>query len=1020
MVSVTSQMLQQQRKERAIASAQQRQQIPDIAPISESASYEQQIEYQRQQIARNKELIAQYEKSLQPTRRTAGFTPRKERLQMMQQTELAKAEVPKAYSQLQETEQQVSQFEGQVKQLRVAEEQLRIAAEYEATWKQMEKAASKGMLWAHKLYGTDIQKQVIRDMEKSGYDTSYMGLASKKAYEARKNLLRDIRSGLVDNVKIVGNTIKNMETNKPIGLSSVSDKYREQLSQGFDYYKTPQKGWVDPNTGRLIEMSIREDYAKNKGYLPVEVQAFNKKTGEYISSSQTGLLTQQQKRMYDLFQDKPQAAAFLGFNINQSAKLPTEFVLKGSTQPMEYQKPDYFNQVKPSGSAYEAASRMSPFTAEERNLIEFKQNPLKFIQEKGYGYTKEGKKDYTQKMYSGEASPLLITKGPGSWGSAFNLAGIAVLPKAVATFGAKKAIGYAFSDPITKTISGVTSRIIPEQKSGFALSGAPAQIGRGLIFYGLAANPFGASAFVTSMVKKAVTDPIQTAKDIGKYASQNPYEVATGFVAGGVHRRINEVIARNRIYNEVNSKLIKEYGIKSIEVKDFQTAWNRAFKELPKQAPLTKPFSVKQLEAISGDAKAVKLVEGILKKYSPEVIGTSVILPQTRLKTPPRGKFGDIDIQNVRGMLFTNNSKKLAMEIYSTMKKAGYDIKFKEAVFMGNKKYYLSLNGKEFINIGTSSKYFLKTQAGPLRDLFEAERFRQFTRDPLTNTLMGNIRAQLRVKIVKGYVGADIKMIRTLSELYKQGKIAQVKKILSKLEGREKDIIDSLGIVKGTDYLIKSGKYIGPKQTTTPAQFVLGVRDAVSSKLSEGFRLSSKGPVISGYYKPTPGQSIAYRNPEAYDKKYSAPRYSPTNYVLPKLTPKYTAKPNYKNAYKKIDSYFRPVKYNESYKAQPKYQKPVVKQPRYDRQKYDNPLYSPPRYNKQPRYSPPYSPPRPTPQPVRNLLIAPSSERKVEQVRQPIRRPSNYLLTPTITQKIYKVRRRTKAKRITGFEALRI
>jgi hypothetical protein len=141
---------------------------------------------------------------------------------------------------------------------------------------------------------------------------------------------------------------------------------------------------------------------KNMGYLPVEVQAFNKNTGEYISSSQSSLLTQQQKRMYDLFQQKPQASSFFGFNINQSTKLPTEFVLKGSTQPMEYHKPDYFNLLgKPSGSAYEAATRMSPFTKEEADLITYKENPLGFVQEKGYGYTEEGKEVSLKKFQIG-------------------------------------------------------------------------------------------------------------------------------------------------------------------------------------------------------------------------------------------------------------------------------------------------------------------------------------------------------------------------------------------------------------------------------------------------------------------------------------------------------------------------------------------------------------------------------------------------------------------------------------------
>lgn len=793
-------------------------------------------------------------------------------------------------------------------------------------------------------------------------------------------------------------------------------------SQGFDYYKTPQSGYVDPRTGRVIEMSIKDDYAKSMGYLPVQIQGINSKTGEYITSSSTSLLTQQQRRMYDLFQQNPKAAAFLGFNINQSASLPTEFVLKGSTQPVEYQKPDYFNLLgKPSGSAYEAATRMQPFTTKESQIMEYKANPNEFIKKYGYGLTDEG-----QILYSGQASPLLITSGPGSWKSAFNVAGIAMLPRAAATFGIKKVGGYIFSEPIANVVSGTVSKIIPQQNTGFSLFGLPQQVARGVLFYAAARNPVVGAAFIGSLTKTATTDPIGAVKMIATYAMNNPYEIATGAVLSQAELRVRQVIARNKIYNDVNSKLIKEYGARSSEVLDFQKAWKRAFSELPKNAPVTKKFSVQELKVLTGDAKAIKLVNDILAKYSPEIIGTSVILPQTKLKTPPRGKFGDIDIQNVRGSLFSNKSKALAYEIYNKMKAQGYNIKIKEANFMGFKKYYLTLNGQEFINIGTSSKYFLETQQGPLRNLLEAEKFGQFTKDPLTGALIGNIRGQLRVKLAKGYVGADISVIRKLSNLYKAGNTKGVNALLATLKGREKDIVDALGIVKGTDYLIKEGKYIGPGQSLpSVSQVVRNIKEGAMSVVSNSIRNVNSYLTFSGS-RTTPGYGYysgpritnrGYVPPSQKYQKYSKPQYNPARYIAPSvykpsvrqpIKSTYTKKPQYQR--KVVTPYNPPLlpRLSAPYKTQPKTPYKTAPQPRYTRVPYTKPPYQPPRPNQ-------------TQQMVRNLIIRPQPEKKRQQERQPVRRPQRYNILPTITQQIYRVKRKGgRVKKPTGFELLRI
>jgi hypothetical protein len=590
MVSVTQQMLQQQRKERAIASAQQRQSVPTPTwQEYDQSTTEGQIYSTRQQIRQARTPLEQFRREqLYPKTRARAFTARKDRAALVQTGRQVEAQLGEVAGQEQTFEREVATkapeyatqvykqqaiqearnaIQSRVNDLnaRIKDRQLQIQR-YEER-ERNERGYDAGDTIDDLKNDIDEYRAELREyqsglgadentlikqhfsgylQQKADYESNYARQRNRQQADFRKYKQTEDFKKLAADLKLPANaSLSQFEQsvskfNQDVAYKNQLLKFAEQKggvqflnaaqqkalgvdTQGFDYYKTPQKGWVDPNTGRLIEMSIKEDYAKNMGYLPVEVQAFNRKTGEYISSSQSSLLTQQQKRMYDLFQESPKAASVFGFNINQSTKLPTEFVLKGSTQPMEYQKqiPSLLKKPSASGGAYEAATRMSPFTKAEGEMIEYKKDPVEFYKKYGYELTDEG-----QKIWAGTASPIIITKGPGSWGSALNLAGIAVLPKAVATFGAKKVASFVFSDFIKKPLDEAYSRTY--QPSSFGGQFVKASLSSYLIMR----SPTLATAYASSLLKSVAKDPKGTGLAIYEAARSRPGETL-GFAVGG-------------------------------------------------------------------------------------------------------------------------------------------------------------------------------------------------------------------------------------------------------------------------------------------------------------------------------------------------------------------------------------------------------------------------------------------------------------------------------------------------------
>ena len=178
------------------------------------------------------------------------------------------------------------------------------------------------------------------------------------------------------------------------------------------------------------------------------------------------------------------------------------------------------------------------------------------------------------------------------------------------------------------------------------------------------------------------------------------------------------------------------------------------------------------------------------------------------------------------------NSKKLAQELVKELRLKGINADMQTGKFVdGTTKYHVRIDGKEFVNIGTSKNYFTKTQAGPILNWYEFEKLGAFKRDAY-GIKLGNIRDQMRIKLWKGFVE----------------------------RARPKDIIDAKGIKKGTDKLVKGKKaVIPPKEVFTKKEIERFYKSAEPSRIREQkayeyYRQAYKKPTYAkykrGYKKP--------------------------------------------------------------------------------------------------------------------------------------------------------------------------
>ena len=97
----------------------------------------------------------------------------------------------------------------------------------------------------------------------------------------------------------------------------------------------------------------------------------------------------------------------------------------------------------------------------------------------------------------------------------------------------------------------------------------------------------------------------------------------------------------------------------------------------------------------------------------------------------------------------SKNSKEMTLKIYNYLKDKGINVKWGEGNFHGTPKYHITINGKEFINAGTSYDYFSRTQLDPLLGLLEMKSYRTKSKEGYK---ISPLRDQLRVKIQKGYI----------------------------------------------------------------------------------------------------------------------------------------------------------------------------------------------------------------------------------------------------------------------------
>jgi len=952
-----------------------------------------QIEESRGQIQTSQQKVQEELTKLKPKKRVP-FTPRKTRYatkKYKQQLGATGSELKSAAEQLTASEADVLAYEKQVK---AADKALKEVEEYNAAVRTIEKAAAKGMVWAHAAYGTGLVRKLAKQYLKRQalLKESFRDQIEKFQQENPSEKL------LVDwkNMKVTG--VESGALQQSLSL----DNYNKRIAElnksldtsGYKFYEKELPAFYDPLKGQEVLQSIAPDIAEQRGLLPINLQAYNQETGKYLATSKTGLLTPQQQAYQQLM---------AGISNLKQVETPTTFELGGERKQI-----DTLELLKGPKTTYEAAAMAQPYSGKRLKAIQYAIDPLAFEQQ--YGYAVDPITGETTAV-AGTVSPIINVgpprkegesfwkwygrniRDPESTQSAFNTALLLTGARGITAGGkatlkaAQRSLGIALSEPIAGLSFGAIEKVIPSKKTGFALSGAPRQIARGLLIYATAKNPTIAAAYMSNLSKEAVKDPKGVVTAMKDYFMESPYELATVAVAGKAELRIRQRLARNQLYYEISGNLKKKYGANSIELKEFNKAWTRAFKQLPKKVPITKTYTTKNLQAVArGDAKIVKILDSVMSKYGPEVIGSSVILPQTTLTKLPRGKMGDIDVQQVG--FWGRKSGKMAYEIYSKLKKAGYNVKIKEGSFYGHKKYYITLDGKELVNIGTSSDYFISTQAGPLRNLFESKYFGQWTRDPVTGVKLSPIRAQLRVKIAKGYTS-----------------------------GRAKDVVDVSGIVAGTEYLFSpSGKYIGPKVRTSPADLAAGAFEMITSPIRNiNTALTGGGQGAAGYYygAPIKTPTVAYLPPEEDFSDYIAP----TKQSYPKPT------------YKKPSSYVNPL--IPSYAKPPTYETPKIQ---YKKASYSNllvPTYKAPQYKKpkMPKYQKPakYQDPfapylavawEPTTGDI--FTITQKPRKQPRPVKKKKKKKPTYKTLPTLSQQLIGYRGKRAIERPTGFEAIRI
>lgn len=373
-----------------------------------------------------------------------------------------------------------------------------------------------------------------------------------------------------------------------------------------------------------------------------------------------------------------------------------------------------------------------------------------------------------------------------------------------------------------------------------------------------ATGKYGVPLASSGLLAVGGIESLKAAREGNKYKAQEIERQLFAGIGGIKLGGIAGDLVGNQLQRPIQKRIIFETGTQTLsgaKQKAFKEQFDYVYNVLPKKQTLVKEFKVNELEILkklpkSSRAKVAKTTEKLLAKYQAQVIGSSTIVPQTKLKKTPKGKIGDVDV--------AKSSKALADELVLNLNKVlpkGYSAKAYTKDFQGTTKYPVSIlkNGKrladgknllEFVNVGTSlqptSRQF---------DLFEnigITPSRTFVKTKSGVRLL-DIKSQAKAKLYGGYFG-----------------------------GRSKDIVDLKGIIKGTKSLPvkKSGfNFSFPKIKIS--------KPGLNIKSSFGILSSGKNVKIKSgeyYYSPVKSNNLFLSNYKApkNDKKYYSANYEKT------------------------------------------------------------------------------------------------------------------------------------------------
>jgi len=472
---------------------------------------QEQIRTSRQKVQQSQAEIEAARRRLKPRKRVP-FTPRKQRLaktRFKRELTTAERKLIEQVGELTAQEQEIQKYREEVlapteTALIGFEKQQAAAQEKQSIYDQALSLYQRGKAWVARQ--DPRMRPIIKRIEageNAARDQLKLQVDKFQAANPSEKLTVDW-----DKIKITG--VESGALQQSFGDIDAYNKRIADMSVGlpkrdFITYDSPIPAYYDPTTGKEVLQSIDPSIAKTRGLLPIEVTAFDPTTGKYIAESKTGLLTQQQLAAREFY-------GKLGVYGTQG-ELPTSFEIGGKRE-----QANILDILGGPKTPYEAAMRISPYSKEQQKLIDYKRlGEQGFYKKYGYYITPEG-----VPLGSGGVSPVTAEDIIGLIGAGRAL-------KIGATLGKKAltSIGILAADPITRTTSKIVDLIVPPKPTGFAPSGIPSQVGRGLLYGVSAAIPPVGIAYVTEILKSFSSNPLGAGSSIVQYAKQNPYEFGT-------------------------------------------------------------------------------------------------------------------------------------------------------------------------------------------------------------------------------------------------------------------------------------------------------------------------------------------------------------------------------------------------------------------------------------------------------------------------------------------------------------